>query len=139
MLVIKIFSERKKVFRERKKCKKIRAKRSDFQQEMKQYLLAENPTVTGGGPGEGGGIYGEVGGEGFVASIACWRFMSSRKERMAGPKENMVKVAEKEETGKFCGSPDGDESSEYEHSPSHGMKRIEENDSSESLNVLFNA
>ncbi|GJW70164.1 retrovirus-related pol polyprotein from transposon TNT 1-94 [Tanacetum coccineum] len=28
MLVIKIFSERKKVFRERKKCKKIRAKRS---------------------------------------------------------------------------------------------------------------
>ncbi|GJV64900.1 ribonuclease H-like domain-containing protein [Tanacetum coccineum] len=32
MLVIKIFSERKKVFRERKKCEKIRAKRSDFQQ-----------------------------------------------------------------------------------------------------------
>ncbi|GJY88474.1 hypothetical protein Tco_0503102 [Tanacetum coccineum] len=59
---------------------------------------------------QGGGIYGEVGGEGFVASIACWRFMSSRfdrKERMAGPKENRVKVAEKEETGKFCGSPDG--------------------------------
>ncbi|GJV40959.1 hypothetical protein Tco_1419399 [Tanacetum coccineum] len=27
MLVIKIFSERKKVFRERKKCEKIRAKR----------------------------------------------------------------------------------------------------------------
>ncbi|GJR13472.1 hypothetical protein Tco_0796124 [Tanacetum coccineum] len=43
MLVIKIFSERKKVFRERKKCKKIRAKRSDF------------PTVTGGCPGVGVG------------------------------------------------------------------------------------
>ncbi|GJV42015.1 putative reverse transcriptase domain-containing protein [Tanacetum coccineum] len=40
MLVIKIFSERKKVFKERKKCKKIRAKRSDFLQGMKQYLLA---------------------------------------------------------------------------------------------------
>ncbi|GKA69715.1 hypothetical protein Tco_0775779 [Tanacetum coccineum] len=26
---------------------------------------------------------------------------------MAGPKENRVKVAEKEETGKFHGSPDG--------------------------------
>ncbi|GJV82220.1 hypothetical protein Tco_1518090, partial [Tanacetum coccineum] len=26
---------------------------------------------------------------------------------MAGPKENRVKVAEKEETGKFRGSPDG--------------------------------
>ncbi|GJV05698.1 hypothetical protein Tco_1343354, partial [Tanacetum coccineum] len=38
MLVIKIFSERKKVFRERKKCEKIRAKRSDFQQEVDQYL-----------------------------------------------------------------------------------------------------
>nr|GEV22735.1 hypothetical protein [Tanacetum cinerariifolium] len=30
MLVIKIFSKRKKVFRERKKCEKIRAKRSNF-------------------------------------------------------------------------------------------------------------
>ncbi|GJS14082.1 hypothetical protein Tco_0408554 [Tanacetum coccineum] len=38
MLVIKIFSERKKVFRERKKCEKIRAKRSDFQQGIEQYL-----------------------------------------------------------------------------------------------------
>ncbi|GJZ89119.1 hypothetical protein Tco_0660901 [Tanacetum coccineum] len=38
MLVIKIFSERKKVFRERKKCEKIRAKRFDFQQGMEQYL-----------------------------------------------------------------------------------------------------
>ncbi|GKA53739.1 putative reverse transcriptase domain-containing protein [Tanacetum coccineum] len=38
MLVIKIFSERKKVFRERKKCEKIRAKRSDFLQGMEQYL-----------------------------------------------------------------------------------------------------
>ncbi|GJZ00753.1 hypothetical protein Tco_0518182 [Tanacetum coccineum] len=38
MLVIKIFSERKKVFRERKKCEKICAKRSDFQQGMEQYL-----------------------------------------------------------------------------------------------------
>ncbi|GJY21862.1 hypothetical protein Tco_0394428 [Tanacetum coccineum] len=38
MLVIKIFSERKKVFRERKKCEKIRAKRSDFQQGVDQYL-----------------------------------------------------------------------------------------------------
>ncbi|GKB61396.1 hypothetical protein Tco_0917582 [Tanacetum coccineum] len=35
MLVIKVFSERKKVFRERKKCEKIRAKRSDFLQGMK--------------------------------------------------------------------------------------------------------
>ncbi|GKA34175.1 hypothetical protein Tco_0720604, partial [Tanacetum coccineum] len=25
---------------------------------------------------------------------------------MAGPKENRLKVAEKEEAGKFCGSPD---------------------------------
>ncbi|GJU51906.1 hypothetical protein Tco_1221461 [Tanacetum coccineum] len=39
MLVIKIFSERKKVFRERKKCEKIRAKRSDFQQGMEQLYL----------------------------------------------------------------------------------------------------
>nr|GEW03358.1 reverse transcriptase domain-containing protein [Tanacetum cinerariifolium] len=38
MLVIKIFSERKKVFRERKKCEKIRAKRSDFLQGVDQYL-----------------------------------------------------------------------------------------------------
>ncbi|GJU24500.1 hypothetical protein Tco_1163121 [Tanacetum coccineum] len=38
MLVIKIFSERKKVFRERKKCDKIRAKRSDFLQGIEQYL-----------------------------------------------------------------------------------------------------
>ncbi|GJV61730.1 hypothetical protein Tco_1467830 [Tanacetum coccineum] len=36
MLVIKIFSKRKKVFSERKKCDKIRAKRSDFQQEMEK-------------------------------------------------------------------------------------------------------
>ncbi|GJT00060.1 zinc finger MYM-type protein 1-like protein [Tanacetum coccineum] len=28
-------------------------------------------------------------------------------ERMAGPKENRVRVAEKEKAGKFCGSPDG--------------------------------
>ncbi|GJV51019.1 hypothetical protein Tco_1446760 [Tanacetum coccineum] len=40
MLVIKIFSGRKKVFRERKNCEKIHAKRSDFQQGMEQYLLA---------------------------------------------------------------------------------------------------
>ncbi|GKC09234.1 hypothetical protein Tco_1000844 [Tanacetum coccineum] len=38
MLVIKIFSKRKKVFRERKKCEKIRAKRSDFLQGMERYL-----------------------------------------------------------------------------------------------------
>nr|GEW56721.1 serine/threonine-protein kinase STY17-like [Tanacetum cinerariifolium] len=50
MLVIKIFSERKKGFRERKKCEKIRAKRSDFLKGMEQYLYAKNPTVTGGGP-----------------------------------------------------------------------------------------
>ncbi|GKE07616.1 hypothetical protein Tco_1399634, partial [Tanacetum coccineum] len=52
-------------------------------------------------------------------------------ERMAGPKENRVKVAEKEETGKFRGSSNGesrDESSEEEHSSSHGMERIEAND-----------
>nr|GEU48807.1 hypothetical protein [Tanacetum cinerariifolium] len=36
MLVIKIFSERKKVFRERKKCEKIHAKMSDFLQGMEQ-------------------------------------------------------------------------------------------------------
>ncbi|GJY15030.1 ALP1-like protein isoform X1 [Tanacetum coccineum] len=36
MLVIKIFSERKKDFRERKKCEKIRAKMSDFQQGMEE-------------------------------------------------------------------------------------------------------
>nr|GEW88833.1 reverse transcriptase domain-containing protein [Tanacetum cinerariifolium] len=30
-----------------------------------------------------------------------------RKERMAGPKENRFKVVEKDETGKFRGSPDG--------------------------------
>nr|GFB25569.1 hypothetical protein [Tanacetum cinerariifolium] len=41
MLLIKIFSERKKVFRERKKCEKIRAKSSDFLQEMEQYLQAK--------------------------------------------------------------------------------------------------
>ncbi|GJT27281.1 retrovirus-related pol polyprotein from transposon TNT 1-94 [Tanacetum coccineum] len=29
------------------------------------------------GEEEGGGIYGEVGGEGFVASIACWKLISS--------------------------------------------------------------
>ncbi|GJZ18199.1 hypothetical protein Tco_0554322 [Tanacetum coccineum] len=33
--------------------------------------------------------------------------MKKNDERMAGPKENKVKVAEKEETGKFHGSPDG--------------------------------
>ncbi|GKD82010.1 hypothetical protein Tco_1348849 [Tanacetum coccineum] len=38
MLVIKIFSERKKVFRERKKYEKIRAKRSDFLPAIEQYL-----------------------------------------------------------------------------------------------------
>ncbi|GJS93030.1 hypothetical protein Tco_0799998 [Tanacetum coccineum] len=38
MLVIMIFSERKKVFKEKKKCEKIRAKRSDFQQGIEQYL-----------------------------------------------------------------------------------------------------
>nr|GEV69543.1 hypothetical protein [Tanacetum cinerariifolium] len=38
MLVIKIFSERKKIFRETTKCEKIRAKRSDFLQGMEQYL-----------------------------------------------------------------------------------------------------
>ncbi|GJZ27760.1 hypothetical protein Tco_0572407 [Tanacetum coccineum] len=46
ILVIKMFSERKKVFRERKKCEKIRAKRSDFQQGMKRIYRQENPTVT---------------------------------------------------------------------------------------------
>nr|GEW68710.1 hypothetical protein [Tanacetum cinerariifolium] len=45
MLVIKIFSERKKVFRERKKCEKIRATRSDFLQGMEQYLSTGNPNV----------------------------------------------------------------------------------------------
>ncbi|GJY36234.1 reverse transcriptase domain-containing protein [Tanacetum coccineum] len=50
MLVIKIFSKRKKVFRERKKCEKIRAKRSDFLQGMKQFIKAGNSTVTGGAP-----------------------------------------------------------------------------------------
>nr|GEU53669.1 reverse transcriptase domain-containing protein [Tanacetum cinerariifolium] len=50
MLVIKIFSERKKVSRERKKCEKIRAKRSDFLQGMKQYLYTENPNVVIGTP-----------------------------------------------------------------------------------------
>ncbi|GKB21041.1 putative ribonuclease H-like domain-containing protein [Tanacetum coccineum] len=34
--------------------------------------------------------------------------MKKNDERMAGPKENRVKVAEKEETGKFRGSPDGE-------------------------------
>nr|GEX10840.1 hypothetical protein [Tanacetum cinerariifolium] len=38
MLVIKIFSERKKVLRERKKCEKIHGKRYDFLQGMEQYL-----------------------------------------------------------------------------------------------------
>ncbi|GKA33439.1 hypothetical protein Tco_0719868 [Tanacetum coccineum] len=36
----------------------------------------------------------------------------------------------------FKESRDG--SSEYEHSPSHGIERIEANDSSENLSVLFN-
>ncbi|GJT69085.1 hypothetical protein Tco_1028371 [Tanacetum coccineum] len=35
-----------------------------------------------------------------------------RKERMVGPKESRVKVAEKEETGKFRCSPDGGPNSE---------------------------
>ncbi|GKA28017.1 hypothetical protein Tco_0714185 [Tanacetum coccineum] len=38
ILVIKIFSERKKVFGERKKCEKIHTKRSDFLQGIEQYL-----------------------------------------------------------------------------------------------------
>ncbi|GJR30008.1 hypothetical protein Tco_1106240 [Tanacetum coccineum] len=41
MLVIKIFSERKKVFRGEKKCEKIRAKRSDFQQGIEQLLYMQ--------------------------------------------------------------------------------------------------
>ncbi|GKB44285.1 hypothetical protein Tco_0889227 [Tanacetum coccineum] len=38
MLVIKIFSDRKKVFRERKKCEKIRAKREEALADRKEYI-----------------------------------------------------------------------------------------------------
>ncbi|GJU70062.1 hypothetical protein Tco_1256321 [Tanacetum coccineum] len=40
MLVIKIFSERKKVFRERKKCEKIHAKRALIFSRMEQFFIA---------------------------------------------------------------------------------------------------
>ncbi|GJY12584.1 hypothetical protein Tco_0381893 [Tanacetum coccineum] len=43
MLVIKIFSERKKVFRERKKCEKIRAKRGVGDEEV---VVGEGVVVT---------------------------------------------------------------------------------------------
>ncbi|GJX22964.1 hypothetical protein Tco_0227409 [Tanacetum coccineum] len=56
----------------------------------------------------------------FVSKVREWPFGKAwywrmkilrsvlfRKERMAGPKENRVKVAEKEETGKFRDSPYG--------------------------------
>ncbi|GKC24106.1 hypothetical protein Tco_1026256 [Tanacetum coccineum] len=80
---------------------------------------------------EGGGIYGEMGDEGFVASIACCGLISRRLdkrgdlleddietlrrsegcigevERFTGPNRNRVKVADKEETGEFCGSSEG--------------------------------
>ncbi|GJV40442.1 RNA-directed DNA polymerase, eukaryota, reverse transcriptase zinc-binding domain protein [Tanacetum coccineum] len=46
MLVIKIFSERKKVFRERKKCEKIRAKRSNIQQGMEQGQLVRGEVIS---------------------------------------------------------------------------------------------
>ncbi|GJZ67088.1 hypothetical protein Tco_0630328 [Tanacetum coccineum] len=60
MLVIKIFSERKKVFRERKKCEKIRAKRSDFHKGWSSIYRQKNPT----------GLYD--GGEGDCRSRKCW-------------------------------------------------------------------
>nr|GEV32592.1 hypothetical protein [Tanacetum cinerariifolium] len=44
MLVIKIFSERKKIFRERKKCEKIRAKRFDFWKGWTGIYRQEIPT-----------------------------------------------------------------------------------------------
>nr|GEV69923.1 hypothetical protein [Tanacetum cinerariifolium] len=146
MLVIKIFSERKKVFRERKKCEKIRAKRFDFLQGMERYLSAGNPTVTGGGEeykrrlfeiGESRGnlleddienlkrserfrseyviemnknddhIYIGILGKAWYWRMQILRSVLFRKERMAGPEENRVKVAEKEETRKSHSSPDG--------------------------------
>nr|GEV75331.1 putative reverse transcriptase domain-containing protein [Tanacetum cinerariifolium] len=45
MLVIKIFSERKKVFREGKKCEKIHAKMSDFLQGVDQQI-GENAIIS---------------------------------------------------------------------------------------------
>ncbi|GKD50336.1 hypothetical protein Tco_1279312 [Tanacetum coccineum] len=65
MLVIKRFSERKKVFRERKKTGKIRAKRPlsfGATRDRSYGIIATK---------QGGGIHGEVRGEGLVASIAC--------------------------------------------------------------------
>nr|GEW00952.1 hypothetical protein [Tanacetum cinerariifolium] len=46
-------------------------------------------------------------GKAWYLRMKILRSVLFRKERMVGPKENKVKVAEKEETGKFCGSPDG--------------------------------
>ncbi|GJU70351.1 hypothetical protein Tco_1256610 [Tanacetum coccineum] len=52
-------------------------------------------------------IYRGVLGKAWYWKMKILRSVLFRKERMAGPKENRVKVAEKEETGKFHGSPDG--------------------------------
>ncbi|GJT27168.1 hypothetical protein Tco_0907443, partial [Tanacetum coccineum] len=45
--------------------------------------------------------------EGYLVRVKIPRSVLFRKERMAGPKENRIKVTEKEVTVKFCGSPDG--------------------------------
>ncbi|GJS34551.1 hypothetical protein Tco_0532933 [Tanacetum coccineum] len=52
-------------------------------------------------------IYRGVLGKAWYWRMKILRSVLFRKERMAGPKENRVKVVEKEETGKFHGSPDG--------------------------------
>nr|GEW08665.1 hypothetical protein [Tanacetum cinerariifolium] len=52
-------------------------------------------------------IYREILGKAWYSRMKILRSVLFRKERMAGPKENKVKVAEKEETGKFHGSLNG--------------------------------
>nr|GEV21971.1 hypothetical protein [Tanacetum cinerariifolium] len=52
MLVIKIFSERKKVFRERKKCEKIRAKRGKTSGLVTHDLEGHEFETLGGSGGE---------------------------------------------------------------------------------------
>ncbi|GJU24993.1 hypothetical protein Tco_1163614 [Tanacetum coccineum] len=52
-------------------------------------------------------IYRGVLGKAWYWRMKILRSVLFRKERMVGPKENRVKVAEKEEEGKFRGSHDG--------------------------------
>ncbi|GJV95070.1 hypothetical protein Tco_1546647 [Tanacetum coccineum] len=125
MLVIKRFRERKKIFRERKLSENFMQRGLIFCKEWSSIYRQENPTVTGGVEFCGGEEderelfeIGETRADLLEDDIEILRKSERfrreeirrsvlfRMERMAGPKGNRVKVAEKEETRKFCGSPD---------------------------------